>query len=189
MSRCEWRWSALVTVAAACGGAAQAQVYGLGKSASEREIAGWNIDVAPDGKGLPAGSGAASSGKSLYEQHCGACHGMKGEGKPADALVGGRGTLASDRPLMTVGSYWPYATTVFDYIFRAMPFNAPQSLKPPEVYAITAYLLFLNGIIREDAVMDATTLPRVEMPNRKGFVRDPRPDLANAPCRVDCLKR
>ena len=166
--------------------ALQAQVYGFGKPASEREISGWNIDVSPDGKGLPPTSGTAVRGKPLYEQHCAACHGMKGEGKPADPLVGGRGTLATDRPVMTVGSYWPYATTVYDYINRSMPFNAPQSLKPEDVYAITAYLLFLNGIIGETDLMDASSLARVEMPNRKGFVLDPRPDLHNPPCRIDC---
>jgi mono/diheme cytochrome c family protein len=163
-----------------------AQVYGLGKAASAREIAGWDIDVSPDGRGLPAGSGSAARGKALYEQHCAACHGAKGEGKPADQLVGGRGTLNTDKPVMTLGSYWPYATTVYDYINRSMPFNAPQSLKPDEVYSITAYLLFLNGIIGEGDVMDAASLPRVQMPNRKGFVADPRPDLHNPACRADC---
>jgi len=162
------------------------QGYGIGKPATEREIAGWNIDVSPDGRGLPPGSGTAAKGKPLYEQHCAGCHGMKGEGKPADRLVGGRGTLNTDRPVMTVGSYWSYATTVFDYINRSMPFAAPQSLNPEEVYSITAYLLFLNGIVGENDVLDAARLPRVEMPNRKGFVPDPRPDLHNSPCRVDC---
>ena len=163
-----------------------AQGYGLGKPASEREIAGWNIDVSPDGKGLPPGNGNAARGKPLYEQHCGACHGMRGEGKPADALVGGRGTLNTDKPVMTIGSYWPYATTVYDYINRSMPFNAPQSLKPDEVYSITAYLLFLNGIIGENDVLDAASLPRVAMPNRAGFMPDPRPDLHNVPCKFRC---
>lgn len=163
-----------------------AQTYGLGRPASAREISGWDIDVRPDGKGLPPGRGDAAQGKPLYESQCAACHGMKGEGKPADALVGGRGTLATDKPVMTVGSYWPYATTVWDYINRAMPFLAPQSLKADEVYAITAYLLYLNGIVGERDEMNAATLPKVEMPNRKGFVTDPRPDIANVPCRTDC---
>jgi cytochrome c len=162
------------------------QTYGFGKPATAQEIAGWDIDVSPDGRGLPKGGGTAVAGKPLYEQHCAACHGMKGEGKPADRLVGGRGTLNTDRPVMTVGSYWPYATTVYDYINRSMPFHAPQSLKPDEVYSITAYLLHLNGIVGESEVMDATSLPRVQMPNRKGFTSDPRPDLHNSPCRVDC---
>lgn len=167
-------------------GVAQSQGLGIGRAATAREIAGWNIDVRPDGRGLPPGSGTAAAGKPLYEQHCAACHGMKGEGKPADALVGGRGTLSTDRPLMTVGSFWPYATTLYDYINRAMPFNAPQSLKAEEVYAISAYVLYLNGIVGEKESMDATTLPRVQMPNRRGFTSDPRPDLANVPCRDDC---
>lgn len=163
-----------------------AQPYGFGKPATEREIAGWNIEVSPDGKGLPPGSGSAAGGKALFERHCAACHGMKGEGKPADRLAGGIGTLNTDRPVMTVGSYWAYATTVYDYINRSMPFTAPQSLKPDEVYAITAYVLFLSGIVGENDVLDAARLPRVQMPNRNGFVADPRPDLHNTPCRVDC---
>lgn len=183
MCRSEWIVAAAL---AACCGLACAEGYGLGRPANAREIAGWDIDVRPDGKGLPPGSGTPESGKPLYERHCAACHGMKGEGKPADALVGGRGTLNTDRPVMTVGSYWPFATTVWDYINRAMPFNAPQSLSADEVYAITAYLLHLNGIVPAGATLDATTLPRVQMPNRNGFVFDPRPDIANVPCRENC---
>ncbi|MBI3376046.1 MAG: c-type cytochrome [Betaproteobacteria bacterium] len=163
-----------------------AQTFGFGKPATGREIAGWDIDVSPDGKGLPKGSSTAAKGKPLYELHCGACHGMTGEGKPADRLVGGRGTLNTDNPVMTVGSYWPYAPTVYDYVNRAMPFNAPQSLAPDEIYGITAYLLFVNGIIGENEVMDASSLPMVQMPNRKGFTVDPRPDIVNVPCRNDC---
>ncbi|MBI5278639.1 MAG: cytochrome c [Burkholderiales bacterium] len=164
----------------------QAQAYGLGKAASAREIAGWDIDVRPDGKGLPPGSGTASRGKALFEAQCAACHGMKGEGGLADRLVGGRGTLNTDKPVMTVGSFWPYATTLYDYINRAMPFMAPQSLKPDEVYAITAYVLFLNGIVGEQDRLDAATLPRVKMPNHKGFVSDPRPDMKALACEVNC---
>ena len=171
---------------AAAAGSLQAQGFGFGKQASEREVAGWDIDASADGKGLPRGSGTAAKGKPLYEMHCGACHGMKGEGNAADRLVGGRGTLNTDKPVMTVGSYWPYAPTVYDYINRAMPFNAPQSLPADEVYAITAYLLFLNGIIGENEAMDASSLPKVQMPNRKGFTADPRPDIVNVPCRIDC---
>jgi S-disulfanyl-L-cysteine oxidoreductase SoxD len=184
MSRSSPWYAGLLALAFAAGG--HAQIYGLGKPASAQEIAGWDIDVSPDGKGLPAGRGNAAGGKALYEQHCAACHGMKAEGKPADRLVGGRGTLNTDRPVMTVGSYWPYATTLYDYINRSMPFAAPQSLKPDEVYAISAYLLFLNGIIGETDVMDPSSLPKVQMPNRRGFVRDPRPDLHNVPCQVAC---
>jgi cytochrome c len=163
-----------------------AQVFRFGRPANDREIAGWNIDVSPDGRGLPPGQGSARLGKPLYESQCAGCHGMKGEGQPADRLVGGRGTLNTDRPIMTVGSYWPYATTLYDYINRAMPFTAPQSLKPEEVYAITAYLLYLNGIVGENDTLNATTLPKVPMPNRAGFVLDPRPDLNNRACQSDC---
>ncbi len=173
---------------------AQAQTYGLGLLASERDLAAWNIDVTPDGAGLPSGSGSVARGRQVYESQCAACHGIKGEGKPADALVGGQGSLNRAQadgkpPLKTIGSFWPYATTVFDFINRAMPYNAPQSLKPDEVYAVTAYLLHLNGILPSDAVLDASTLPRVRMPNRDGFVVDGRPDTGNVPCRRGCVGR
>ncbi len=173
---------------------AQAQTYGLGLLASERDLAAWNIDVTPDGAGLPPGSGSVARGRQVYESQCAACHGVKGEGKPADALVGGQGSLNRAQadgkpPLKTIGSFWPYATTVFDFINRAMPYNAPQSLKPDEVYAVTAYLLHLNGILPSDAVLDASTLPRVRMPNRDGFVVDGRPDTGNVPCRRGCVGR
>lgn len=165
---------------------AAAQTYGFGRPATEREIAGWNIDVSPDGAGLPNGSGNVAQGKQVYDKSCATCHGAKGEGKPADRLVGGQGTLKSDRAVRTIGSYWPFATTVYDYVYRAMPYNAPQTLTPDEVYAVTAYLLHLNGIVGADAVMNAQTLPKIRMPNRDGFVPDARPDTANVPCRVDC---
>ncbi|WP_430869558.1 c-type cytochrome [Cupriavidus basilensis] len=173
---------------------AQAQTYGLGLLASERDLAAWNIDVTPDGAGLPPGSGSVARGRQVYESQCAACHGVKGEGKPADALVGGQGSLNRAQadgkpPLKTIGSFWPYATTVFDFINRAMPYNAPQSLKPDEVYAVTAYLLHLNGILPSDTVLDASTLPRVRMPNRDGFVVDGRPDTGNVPCRRGCVGR
>jgi cytochrome c len=144
--------------------------YGLGRPATPEEIAGWDIDVRPDGAGLPPGRGSVAEGRALFAQVCAGCHGEKGEGKPFDRLVGGQGTLASEHPVKTVGSYWPYATTLFDYVRRAMPFTAPQSLTPDQVYAATAYVLFLNGIVPEDTALDARTLPRVEMPNRAGFV-------------------
>lgn len=163
-----------------------AQIYGFGKTATDREIAGWNIDVTPDGKGLPAGRGSVAQGKQVYDTSCAACHGAKGEGKPADRLVGGVGSLTTARRIKTVGSYWPYAPTIYDYINRAMPYNSPQSLTPDQVYAVTAYLLHLNGIVAADAVMDAEILPKVQMPNRTGFIADSRPDTSNSRCRVDC---
>jgi S-disulfanyl-L-cysteine oxidoreductase SoxD len=161
--------------------------YDIGQPATPDEIAGWNIDVLPDGSGLPPGKGSVRDGEKIYAETCAACHGAKGEGKPMDRLVGGQGTLATAKPIPTVGSYWPYATTLFDYIHRAMPFSAPKSLTADQVYAVSAYLLYVNGIIGEDAVMDARTLPRVQMPNRNGFINpDPRPDVEEKRCEKDC---
>jgi len=142
----------------------------LGIEATPEQIAGWDIDIAPDGAGLPPGSGTASAGGQVFNMKCQACHGPRGEGLLNDRLVGGQGTLTSDAAVKTVGSYWPYATTIFDYIRRAMPYQMPHSLTDDEAYALTAYLLFLNGIIEEDEVMDARTLPQVRMPNRDNFV-------------------
>jgi cytochrome c len=144
----------------------------LGVAASADEIARFDISIPPSGAGLPPGSGTARQGAAVYAARCVACHGAKGVGKPADALVGGVGSLASKTPLRTVGSYWPYATTLFDYTRRAMPITNPLSLSDDEVYAVSAYLLFLNGIIGEDAVMNAQTLPLVKMPNRDGFISE-----------------
>jgi cytochrome c len=153
--------------------------FGFGEPATEETVAGWNIDIAPDGTGLPEGSGTVEQGRELFAKLGAACHGMNGEGTDAaPALVGGQGSLATDSPKKTVGSYWPYATTLYDYIHRAMPATAPQSLTPDEVYAIVAFLLNANGIIADDAVMDQDSLPQVVMPNQKGFTSpDPRPDI------------
>ena len=151
--------------------------HGLGRKISERDLVAWDIDVRPDGAGLPAGRGSVAQGKEIYLAKCSACHGESGEGSPMDRLAGGQGTLATAKPVKTIGSYWPYATTLFDYVRRTMPFTAPQTLGNDEVYALTAYLLALNGIIEKDAVLDAKTLSRVEMPNRKSFVPDARPDV------------
>lgn len=148
---------------------AQAPRYGLGQTLTPREIAGWDIDVKPDGSGLPPGKGTGALGAPIYAQQCAACHGARGEGKPANALLGGKGSLATGTPLKTVGSFRPYATTLFDYIRRAMPHHAPQSLKADEVYSVTAYLLQLNGIVDATAEMNSQTLPKIELPNRKGF--------------------
>lgn len=142
----------------------------LGRIATAGEVAGWDISIPPSGAGLPAGSGTAKQGAAVYAAKCVACHGEKGAGKPADALAGGIGSLATAQPVRTVGSYWPYATTLFDYVRRAMPTTKPLSLTNDEVYAVSAYILYLNGIIEEDAPMTATTLPLVKMPNRDGFV-------------------
>ncbi|MEO6064687.1 MAG: cytochrome c [Lysobacterales bacterium] len=142
----------------------------FGGPATADEVAAWDISIPPDGRGLPSGSGTAKQGAAVYTAKCVTCHGERGVGKPADALVGGIGTLASAVPLRTVGSYWPYATTLFDYVRRAMPYDRPLSLSSDELYAVSAYILSLNGIVPEDATMNAETLPKVEMPNRHGFV-------------------
>jgi cytochrome c len=147
----------------------------IGAPVSEADLAAWNIDVAPDGRGLPAGSGDVALGGKVFAAKCAACHGAKGEGLIGDQLIGGRGTLASANPKRTVGSYWPYATTLFDYIRRAMPYNAPQSLSADEVYAVSAWILNQNGIVPDDARLDARSLASIRMPNRDGFVSDPRP--------------
>lgn len=154
---------------AACAPAAPAQRLGLGATPSAAQIRAWDIDVRADGAGLPAGSGTVAQGKAIYEARCLACHGANGEQGPAPRLAGGQGTLASKAPVLTVGSYWPYATTLYDYIRRAMPLDRPQSLTADEVYAVTAYTLHLNGIVAADAVLDAGSLARVRMPNRDGF--------------------
>ena len=146
----------------------------IGHAVSEQEIAHWNIDVSPGNGGLPPGKGNVAEGRGLYARACAACHGAEGDDGPAPKLRGGRGSLASSRPLLTVGSYWPYAETLFDYVRRAMPFDRPGSLTDDQVYAITAYLLRINDILAEDAELDATRLPQIHMPNRNGFVPDPR---------------
>jgi S-disulfanyl-L-cysteine oxidoreductase SoxD len=142
----------------------------LGRAATPQQVAAWDISIPPSGAGLPAGSGTAKQGEAVYVAQCQACHGPKGVGKPADPLVGGIGSLATANPVRTVGSFWPYATTLFDYTRRAMPATKPLSLSSDEVYAVTADLLYLNGIIDENAEMNAKTLPQVKMPNRDGFI-------------------
>ena len=136
---------------------------------SPAEIAALDVSIGPDGAGLPPGSGTPKQGAEVYATKCLACHGPEGANGINDRLVGGQGTLTSAAPVKTIGSYWPYATTVFDYVRRAMPYPAPHSLSDAEAYAVTAYLLHLNGIIGADDVMDATSLPKVKMPNRGGF--------------------
>jgi len=153
-------------------------LYHLGRTPTKAEIDAWNIDVRADGQGLPPGSGSVAQGRTIFAETCAACHGEKGQGGPADPLVGGFGTLTQHNPVRTVGSYWPYATTLFDFIRRAMPFNAPESLNADQVYAVSAYVLSLNGIVPDDTVLDAASLPKISMPNRNGFTSpDPRPDV------------
>lgn len=158
-------------------GPAAAEPLGIGRPATSEQVAAWDIDVRPDGQGLPPGHGSVRDGAALFAARCAGCHGARGEGAAAEALAGGRGSLASPKPKRTVGSYWPYATTLFDYVRRAMPFDAPQSLSADETYAVSAYVLHLNGLLAEEASLDAASLPEVAMPNRDGFTADPRPDI------------
>lgn len=157
---------------------AGSDTYHIGRLASEEEIRAWNIDISPTGEGLPLGQGTVGQGAVVYATKCAACHGATGVEGPETKLVGGQGTLTSAKPVKTIGSYWPFATTLYDYIYRAMPMTAPQSLTPDEIYSVIAWLLNQNGIIPEQAVIDANTLPRIQMPNRAGFVPDTRPDVS-----------
>jgi mono/diheme cytochrome c family protein len=160
--------------------------FSFGETATEEDIASLAIAVPADGNGLPAGSGDYARGRQVYERACAACHGADLKGvaglpdMPSGAalrLVGGRGTLTSQKPIVTVESYWPYATTLFDYIRRAMPYTAPGSLSADEIYAVSAYILVEANIIDKSAVLDAKSLPKVDMPNRDGFISDPRPEI------------
>src|SRR6478672_4526939 len=160
---------------------AQVARYGFGTPATPDELAKY-FSIPADGRGLPSGSGNAKKGAELYALACAACHGEKLEGNPAkgiggDKLLGGRGSLATKTPVKTVESYWPYATTLFDYVKRAMPFNAPGSLSDDDVYAVVAYILSEAKIIKATDTMNAMTLPKVAMPNRDGFMPDSRPEL------------
>lgn len=159
-----------------------------GKPVSEQQLAAWNIDVrTPDGAGLPAGRGTVVAGKALYDAQCAACHGANAAGGPVyGSMVGGIGSFTTDKRVLTPGSMYPHAPVLFDYIRRAMPMNAPQTLSNDEVYAVTAYLLHLNGLVPADAVMTAQTLRAVQMPNRDGFIRDDRPDTKATRCMSDC---
>lgn len=156
---------------------AQSPTYQLGHAPSADELKKVDIEVLPNGAGLPPGSGTAAQGKVVYAAKCTTCHGPTGKEGPQDVLVGGKGTLETPKPLKTVGSYWPYATTLWDYIHRAMPFDHPGTLSNDDIYAVSAYVLYLNDIVGENTVVSQTTLPTIRMPNRDGFVADPRPDV------------
>lgn len=149
---------------------AAAEGPGLGQPLSIEEIAEISIHVFPDGSGLPPGHGTPREGQTIYDQQCAACHGAGGTGASAEELAGARNSLTHDPPDKTIGTYWPYATTLFDYIRRSMPLNAPSSLTADQIYAVTAYLLFLNGIIGQDRDLDAASLSKIQMPNRNGFL-------------------
>jgi len=160
--------------------------YGIGRRATDAEIAGWNIDIGRNGENLPPGSGTVAHGEEIFAEQCAACHGDKGQGGVGERLVGGQGTIATPKPIKTVGSFWPYAPTLFDYIRRAMPLNAPQSLSNEDVYAVSAYILNMNGLLPADATLDAKTLSAIKMPNRDMFTGDPRPDVKNPACEKGC---
>lgn len=158
-----------------CVTAAAQESPGLGEPVSAVEIEALDYAVLPDGDGLPDGAGTAKQGATVYQTHCLACHGAEGQEGINDRLAGGHGSLTTAKPVKTVGSFWPYATTVFDYVRRAMPYQTPGVLSNDELYSVTAYLLFVNDIVDEDAVMNAQTLRDVRMPNRDNFVWDYMP--------------
>ena len=167
--------------------------HGLGRAVTAAELAGWDIDVRPDGTGLPPGSGSVADGQRVYDEKCASCHGTFGESNDYIALAGGVGSLASESPQRTVGSKLNYATTLWDYIYRAMPFNDSKSLSANEVYAVTAYVLNLNELVPADTVLDQSSLPKVAMPNRDGFTLDHgmgsqtgKADVVNTACMQNC---
>jgi len=166
---------------------------GLGREATQEEVAAWDIDVRPDGAGLPKGKGTAAEGEEIFLEQCAACHGDFGEGRDRwPPLAGGRDTLNADRPDKTIGSYWPYASTVYDYVFRAMPFGNAQSLTPDQTYALTAYLLNVNDVIKDmDFELNEGNLAAIKMPNVAGFFPDDRKTTEKAfwgkkVCMKDC---
>jgi S-disulfanyl-L-cysteine oxidoreductase SoxD len=160
----------------------------FGKPISEADVAAWNIDIrTPDGLGLPAGRGSVKQGQQVYAQKCAACHGADAKGGPVyGTMVGGIGSFKGSPRVLTPGSMYPYAPILFDYIRRSMPMDRPQTMTNDEVYAVSAYLLNLNGLVPADAVMDAQSMPKVQMPNRDGFLLDDRPDTQATRCMTNC---
>jgi cytochrome c len=160
----------------------------FGKPVSESDLAAWNIDIrTPDGAGLPAGRGSVAEGRSIYAAKCVACHGAEAKGGSVyGTMVGGIGSFKGSPRVLTPGSMYPYAPILFDYIRRSMPMDRPQTLSANEVYALSAYLLNLNGLVPAGAVMDADSLPKVQMPNRDGFLVDDRPDAKAVRCMTSC---
>jgi len=161
--------------------------YGYGEAATTAQIAGWDIDVRPDGKGLPPGSGSVADGEILYEEQCAECHGSFGEGEGRyPSLAGGEDSLRDARPHKTVGSFWKYTSTLWDYIHRAMPFTRPESLSNDEVYALTAYVLYLNDLVEDDLVLNRENLADIRLPNEANFFPEQRPDVHNKRCMKNC---
>lgn len=172
---------ALALLVAAAAAFAQSPKYGVGRTPSPEEIRALGVTSNPSGEGLPEGKGTAKEGRDVYDLRCKECHGPEGKGADQIGFIGKPDQLLATPQVRNVGSYWPYATTLWDYTNRAMPFDRPGTLTADQVYAVTAYILFLNGIVEEDAVIDADTLPDVRMPNRDGFVPDDRPDAGATP--------
>jgi mono/diheme cytochrome c family protein len=160
----------IVSAVVLLAGVVMAESPNLGRALTAADVTALDFTVLPNGQGLPDGSASAVQGEVVYKAHCQSCHGEQGTNGTNDRLAGGRGSINSVSPMKTVGSYWPYATTVFDYVRRAMPLQAPGQLNDAELYAVTAYLLFINDIVERDTVMNARTLQEVEMPNRDNFV-------------------
>jgi S-disulfanyl-L-cysteine oxidoreductase SoxD len=184
----------LVAVAGTPPSHAQAPTYGVGRAPTAEEVKAWDLTIPPNGEGLPPGSGTAALGRPIFAARCASCHGDKGEDPKYRVITGGRRALTAAElpkegvdwliggaPALTIGSFWPYATTLWGYINRSQPFDEPGSLTAEQVYAVTAYLLYVNGIVGENDVIDARTLPQVKMPNRSGFVPDARPDVGKLP--------
>ncbi len=162
---------------------------GIGREATPAEIKGWDIDVRPDGMGLPEGKGTVETGEELFQEKCAACHGEFAEGVDRwPVLAGGQDTLDSDRPVKTIGSYWPYLSTAYDYIFRAMPFGDAQSLSPDEVYALLAYILNMNDLVDDDFELSKSNFLTVRLPNEKNFIDDPRPDTPTLAQKKPCME-
>jgi len=177
----------IAAIALAVSGTVSAGPLGIGSTATAEMIAGWDIDIRPDGTGLPDGEGSVAEGEGLYEAKCASCHGLFGEGAGrGPVLAGGEGTLDTAHPEKTVGSYWPYASTLWDYIHRAMPYPAPQSLTDDETYSISAYVLYLNDIVEDDFIANKETFAQVKMPNEENFYIDDRPDVKNERCFKNC---
>ncbi len=185
------KFTLVLLTAASISGTALAGTFDLGRVATPDEIAAWDIDVRPDGQGLPDGQGSVSKGEEIFSEKCASCHGDFAEGVDRwPELSGGQGSLAGEDPKKTIGSYWPYLSTVFDYINRSMPFGDAQSLEADEVYAITAFLLHMNDVVDADFVLSKDNFSSIRLPNEGNFIDDPRPDTPSVsqvePCMKNC---